>query len=85
MRRCNEPEGRQEVRARPWGEVPTPAKKTYGRARLAYQTDVGVNAHLDVFPVKFNASGSNPEGDATEQGKGRAFGGNQMREGEIFL
>lgn len=28
------------------------------------QTDVGVNAHLDVFPVKLNAPGSNPEGDA---------------------
>lgn len=42
-----------------------------GTDKTAYQTDVGVNAHLDVFPVKFNASGSHPEGNAAEEGKGR--------------
>lgn len=43
------------------------------------QTDVGVNAHLDVFPVKLNAPSSNPEGDAAghnELGGGPAQGSN---------
>lgn len=40
-------------------------------SETSYQTDVGVNAHLDVLPIKLNAPGSNPEGDAAEEGKGR--------------
>lgn len=46
-------------------------QKGVWESRTAYQTDVGVNAHLDVLPVKLNAPGSNPEGDAAEEGKGR--------------
>ena len=42
-----------------------------GVSGTAYQADVGVDAHLDVFPVKLNAPSSNPEGDAAEEGKGR--------------
>ena len=42
-----------------------------GVSGTAYQADVGVDAHLDVFPVKLNAPSSNPEVDAAEEGKGR--------------
>lgn len=54
-----------------WGQVWGKSMVNSIKDKTAYQTDVGVNAHLDVFPVKFNASGSHPERNAAEEGKGR--------------
>lgn len=46
----------------------------WGETWAAYQTDVGVDTHLDVLPVKLDASGSDPEGDAAKvEGRGNSL------------
>lgn len=76
---CNDVMDLRGGKQRSWGQA---LGEKYGHqqkgrcgkdSRTAYQTDVGVNAHLDVFPVKLNAPSSNPEGDAAEESKGRGF------------
>ena len=37
------------------------------RITATYQTDVRVKAHLDVFPVKLNPSGSHPQRKTPEE------------------